>query len=1610
MKKIFGFLLCALLISVRVYAEDDIPTDKIYKFDRANVASVLAEFIEDEKKAEKAADKYNELSNNSENAISAVDFVDVCVAGGMNMKLADGSGYMKCLDMFMKLIEMQNLDTGGFDMYCPATGNALKSITDKTQVGDVCGGTPDTYIEYGHVTLKSVGTNNQHKYVCTCTPQSCKDGYYWNTEKYQCSVKDKEGYCVRHILGSFEYKNGKLPTDSGIGISDWDKRNNAYYNDKYAQINASTDAFNRCVEYGANQGCRIRGALASADVGSGFGSAKKYQVICNPENYEIVADKKVQEDKEKKHKVELEQNTSYYEVCGKDKGKGECIDNVFSRKVIGGTQVSYANGNALVKEYARVRLGDEITCGGDNYDKNIRKSGTDYFIKCKSLKDLTKYYEFKFDDLEESKDLTANTSVYNAVWHIIYNYNIAKNSYNGYDTKNKANCDAVGKTFEKVCNGCGTEWRESGYVETRGKKFCYDVINIADNTTCKKSPNDLSTAFDIDPFVFCKNTHNQLKNTGSLESLLKQYLSDKSGVATYNIECYPQTLCYTGSGCEGIIGHGDDIKTCVVHGNKDYTVDFVFDDINEFSKKLSEVSIDAMQCVIGGHELSVKLGVELNAKNKDKKCTGLTKELCADLDKMIKKHGGSGAHYDKKKMACIINSAKEYSTQDFWTNMGISAVVAVGSAVMVIGSGGIATPLVVGGVTMVIETGINGAFYIVEELEDGQAGRYFRKFIDAAKKCKDSKCAQKVIKNHYNDLAMVKEDFNYEDAEELQKELDRLFDLMEGDFCWQDQDGNILNPDSNGKCDKLIVTVYLDDENKTLQYAEMALIIGGATFNPETVIMKLLARSKKLTRFLERIGKLDDLIKNAKNIGYTGKLKGWKISELEMVKSNSSVSVFKFLELNSGKVYYLKYTDNMQEITRTKHAYEILNGRSDIVHIVKIVEDDQTVLRDFALKNGISQSVGKYWFLMEETPSSHIWSQIINGLFDSVLGGKKITVAEQEEILDAVDLLNADGVYHGDIMSNMFFMRESNGKLRVDIIDFEPWSAKDAPHDIRDVTDIFVNFASRGIAEYTNNIRRSLAEKEFPRFVGMITECRAGVKCPWARLDDLTDIEWAEINKYLKEKYGVELVDDVFADGTPGKRMQKIGEKVDKNIEYINSLKQRVSSGFDRQLNEVASGNKWYLFDKRRLTDFEWAELNKELNKQGVELVDDVFDDGTPGKRMQKIGTKVDRDVEHINSLKQRVSSNFDKHLDEVINENKWYLFDKRRLTDSEWAELNKYLKEKYEVELVDDVYYDGTPGKKMQKIGSKVNDGVNLLTQEERNFVISRLNDITGTEWEYMGSPGNYGVFVMKTRYISMNVDRQIAVTSPLVDAEVEYELFDNGWLFIREENIDNIGKIKPKSVVIEEASKSGSEFLGKLKGWKIENIEKVTESFRNTVFKFTESSSGKVYYLKRVPDMTEINRTKRAYEILDGNSDIVHTVKIVEEDQDVLVDFAVKNNLLDSSGKYWLLTEEVPSSKTATDLVMEDDALNKVLRGKPITVKEQKEITKAVDRLNSGGIVHTDLEHNMFFMREPNGDLRVDIIDYEYIPGFDFADSDKNWLKRTFDYLTSKGLASAK
>ena len=395
-------------------------------------------------------------------------------------------------------------------------------------------------------------------------------------------------------------------------------------------------------------------------------------------------------------------------------------------------------------------------------------------------------------------------------------------------------------------------------------------------------------------------------------------------------------------------------------------------------------------------------------------------------------------------------------------------------------------------------------------------------------------------------------------------------------------------------------------------------------------------------------------------------------------------------------------------------------------------------------------------------------------------------------------------------------------------------------------------------------------------------------------------------------------------------------------------------------------------------------------------------------------------DASKISEIRHRIYPEFDKTVESIKNgkESQFFIIKDNKLSDEEWKILEESLvKDDLEMKEVSEGLFS------VRKKGANIDfsQGVSETLKAYEKLdnahkeIVDRLRELTENTWEYVVKEGdNQGFYRLNLSKLSQWSDEGISIENKLKHFNIKYEksVSEEGkkyiYLIIREENIDEIKNIKSLSKIVEDAKKSGDGFKGVLTGWNVKNIDKVREGFRNSVFKFTENNSGKVYYLKHVPDMDEINRTKRAYDILSGKSDIVHTVKVVEDNQDVLIDFAAKNDLLKTSGEYWVLIEEVPTSKTPMHLLEETGSLESVLGGKPITMAEQNEIKKAIDRLNSGGVVHGDLEHNMFFMREPNGKLRVDIIDYEDVKemGIAFVD-DKKWFQETFDKLKQAGLA---
>lgn len=81
------------------------------------------------------------------------------------------------------------------------------------------------------------------------------------------------------------------------------------------------------------------------------------------------------------------------------------------------------------------------------------------------------------------------------------------------------------------------------------------------------------------------------------------------------------------------------------------------------------------------------------------------------------------------------------------------------------------------------------------------------------------------------------------------------------------------------------------------------------------------------------------------------------------------------------------------------------------------------------------------------------------------LGGKPITQAEWNEIIQLYNTLNKNGFIHDDLRYNLFIMRNADGKLRLSIIDFEPVSrAPKADTDINTLTYFHDFLLNRGLA------------------------------------------------------------------------------------------------------------------------------------------------------------------------------------------------------------------------------------------------------------------------------------------------------------------------------------------------------------------------------------------------------------------------------------------------------------------------------------------------------------------------------------------------------------------
>ena len=445
----------------------------------------------------------------------------------------------------------------------------------------------------------------------------------------------------------------------------------------------------------------------------------------------------------------------FYEVCGKDKGKtgGKeyCIDDFFTNKFFGGTQVNLTPGIQLAKEYARIKHSDDsLQCSkADPREIKVVLGATDYVLKCTSQKNNT-FYEFVFDDLKESSDSKIQESIQNAICKMFDTPAInAGCAGGGTNVSGTMTCWNASCTTDSVatCSKINTSMEKFNYSAAYKNGTCeIDFKTILDK-------QGLKTAYGIDNFLLCRDI--QVRNVPSLEDYLKQYIAEKANVNTYDVSCSNSFNTYRGGGCTSKIGNiKDDIITCRVGNNQ---IDFVVDDVNEFANWRHKGGISGVGCLTSDGSFDGK-NCRLLGEENCKQLAESLKDSCPECDQPTWTNGTcllpSAASADK------INKAIKITTEVGAAAVGVALFFvpgAQGGAVVALNY--VAGTLVISGAigkttaNIVMQTGI------------------FSEFADAAEQCKDEECAKKLINDCLVKINSYKKEFT--DAE--QKTVDDMF-------------------------------------------------------------------------------------------------------------------------------------------------------------------------------------------------------------------------------------------------------------------------------------------------------------------------------------------------------------------------------------------------------------------------------------------------------------------------------------------------------------------------------------------------------------------------------------------------------------------------------------------------------------------------------------------------------------------------------------------------------------------------------------------------------------------------------------------------------------------
>ena len=459
----------------------------------------------------------------------------------------------------------------------------------------------------------------------------------------------------------------------------------------------------------------------------------------------------------------------YYDVCDSGKGKSggneHCINNFFyyaAPKNLSfgkGTYVRTKEAIGLAQEYALVKDKQKVVCVSTK--GNSKKTDT---IWCTSI-DKKHFYEFKFNNIKETKDDYIKQSLLSAICKL-------------YDTKYTAS--AAGAATSIGGTAPGYSWPDS--CETADKLICANInkslgrfsykatIGTSDvpptgkHSTCVierviKDVSNLRTAYSIDNTVF-KNV--QALAGEDIDNKIKQYVKQElqKQKITFNEKSF---YCADSTN----VLNGGDVLTCYVNNKP---IDFLFKDLSEWSGVNKRGGAQAMDCIVAGGTFDGKRCINLNQKQ----CEMLRSANLKTCPKC------NMAKWDAKNNVCTLPSsaaATNFQKDIKLVGMAAGAVASVAITIATAGTAG----LTIGGyVILGVETTGAG----LELWSQSKINKLSDEFFLKSNNCYSENCAGQLIETYLTDLAAIDRDLTADEADAVDKEMARLVELIPTNSNW----------------------------------------------------------------------------------------------------------------------------------------------------------------------------------------------------------------------------------------------------------------------------------------------------------------------------------------------------------------------------------------------------------------------------------------------------------------------------------------------------------------------------------------------------------------------------------------------------------------------------------------------------------------------------------------------------------------------------------------------------------------------------------------------------------------------------------------------------------